>query len=43
MVMGEEAYMVGGIGQSSVEVVTIMMLMIMMLMVMMLIMRRIRW
>ena len=43
VVMGEEAYMVGGIGQSSVEVVTIMMLMIMMLMVMMLIMRRIRW
>ena len=41
--MGEEAYMVGGIGQSSVEVVTIMMVMIMMLMVMMLIMRRIRW
>ena len=43
VVMGEEAYMVGGIGQSSVEVVTIMMLMVMMLMVMMLIMRRIRW
>ena len=43
VVMGEEAYMVGGIGQSSVEVVTIMMVMIMMLMVMMLIMRRIRW
>ena len=43
VVMGEEAYMVGGIGQSSVEVVTIMMVMIMMLMVMMLIMTRIRW
>ena len=48
VVMGEEAYMVGGIGQSSVEVVTIMMVMIMMvmimmLMVMMLIMRRTKW
>ena len=43
VVMGEEAYMVGGIGQSSVEVVTIMMVMIMMLMVMMLIMRRTEW
>ena len=41
--MGEEAYMVGGIGQSSVEVVKIMMVMSMMVMVMMLIMRRIRW
>ena len=32
VVMGEEAYMVGGIGQSSVEVTIMMLMMLMMLM-----------
>ena len=35
VVMGEEAYMVGGIGQSSVEVMRIMMMAMMLMMIVM--------